>query len=300
MKKGIETLKILISAIFIDINAECADFNFNFIINSSGADLYACDAGVYDAGLLNKGGSIEQSYLQTIVGRYNKGNDIRSASGLFVQNNTLLPPADNFRTAVYHRGFSESTIIKRLNSVIGFYTPRWSEWKLRFNLASDYYGASYFIDFCFRGSMSNFSTGDGKIKMVKVYDSVTSKDLVGINYPMNAQLQVAGQIVCEERNSPTDENWFQTTITDNFSDGLLGLGGGSASYLSALPTFSVFSGASKSVFGDTAETAASVTLNNPAKFCVIRYVFRENSDKRRLWDLNSAEFAIDLNVNTSH
>ncbi|MBM3381959.1 MAG: hypothetical protein FJY29_05905 [Betaproteobacteria bacterium] len=287
-----------IAAGFSFLNAaQAADINFNFLVNSSGSDLYACDAGIYDPLFLlpiGVRGSAAQSNIQARVGAYNNGNPISIWNDLMIQSNTILPPPPGFHTVAYPSGYPGFTtpVIDRLNTVIANSNAGTSAGQLTFNLASDYYGARYFVDFCFRGSQLPYPPGEYEYH---VRDVVSATDLGAGTYLTDADLEVQGKLVCEERSSSGSENWSTTTINDLFAIGLLGLDGVPLSQ-THLTTANDFNGTAQNVFGSIA-SPHEVPLEAPAKFCVLRYIFREQAIAKRKWDLNSANFTIDLHVN---
>ncbi|MEN9529424.1 MAG: hypothetical protein RI932_1297 [Pseudomonadota bacterium] len=277
--------------------AQAADINFNFLVNSSGSDLYACDAGIYDPLFLppiGVRGSAAQSNIQASVGAYNNGNPIALWTPKQIQSNIVLPPPVAFHTVAYPLGYPGflTPVIDRLNTVIANSNAGTSSGQLTFNLASDYYGARYFVDFCFRGSQLPYAPGEYEYN---VRDVVSATDLGAGTYLTDANLEVQGKLVCQERTSSTSENWATTTINDIFAIGLLGLDGVP---LSQTHTTSAnnFNGTAQNVFGSIA-SPHQVPLDAPAKYCVLRYIFREQATAKRKWDLNSANFTIDLHVN---
>jgi hypothetical protein len=287
-------------------NAQAADISFNFLVNSSGADLYACDAGIWDPEFSLTlpsfpRGSAAQSNIQARVGTYNNGNLIRSWKDIMVQSNIILPPITGpFHTVAYPAGYPKLSIpvIQKLNNVIENSNSGTANGELTFNLASDYYGARYFVDFCYRGSQLPYPTGTYGYN---VSDQVTATDIKSGTYLTDAALEVQGKIVCHERSSSQSEDWSSTIINDFFpSDDsvLLGLDGDSMAQ-SYTTTASAFYGTAQSVFGSTPSPHSFSISTAPAKYCVIRYIFRENSIQKRKWDINSAEFTIDLTMNNA-
>jgi hypothetical protein len=302
MKSYLSALSLLAVGAVSYQSAQAADVTFNFLVNSSGADLYACDAGIWEPQgpphLFYNRPTGAQSNLQARVGTYNNGNPILSWTDILVQGNTQLPvlgvPA--FHTAAYPAGYPALTpVITRLNTVLAnqdYAGGGTSAGELTFNLASDVYGARYFVDFCFRGSQVPYATGSYDYQIA---DYVTAADIPSGNYLANSQLEVQGKLVCDKRTSPTAENWASTQIIDLFSLGAVGLDGVPLPQTITTAANS-FSGSGQSVFG----SPASLTLTNaPAKYCVIRYIFRELATSQRVWDINSAEFTINLSVNNN-
>ncbi|NBO39300.1 hypothetical protein EBU99_12040 [bacterium] len=299
MKSFYSVLSLATAGFFAAQSANAADINFNFLVNSSGSDLYACDAGIFDpAFLLPVGvrGSAAQSNIQASVAAYNNGNPIPLASWTdkTIQSNVVLPPLAQFHTVAYPSGYPGflTPVIDRLNTVISNSESDTDYTKLTFNLASDNYGARYFVDFCFRGSQLPYPAGQYEYH---VRDVVSAADIDSGTYLTDADLDVQGKLVCQSRSSSTGEDWSTTTINDVFLLGLLGLDGVPLSQTHTTSA-NAFSGTAQNVFGSIL-SPHDVTLNAPAKYCVIRYIFRERSSAPRKWDLNSANFSIDLHVN---
>jgi hypothetical protein len=297
MKSYFNALAIVSGMLYTATSAQAADINFNFLVNSSGADLYACDAGIFDPAILlpiGVRGSAAQSNIQARVGAYNNGNPILSWTDKVIQSNVVLPPLAAFHTVAYPSGYPSlfTPVINRLNTVIANSNAGTASGELTFNLASDYYGARYFVDFCFRGSQLPYP--EGSYDYI-VRDVVSATDLASGSYLADADLDVQGKLVCQERTSSTAENWNSTTINDIFGLGLLGLDGVPLSQ-THLTSSDDFTGAAQNVFGSIL-SPHSVPLDAPAKFCVLRYIFKEKSVAKRKWDLNSANFTIDLHVN---
>ena len=309
MKFYYQALPVVVGSLFAATSAHAASINFNFLVNSSGSDIYACDAGIYDpyepTPLPAHGGrgSAAQSSIQASVGTYNNGNPVALGPVQVIQSNIVLsPPA--FHTVAYPGGFVGPSVIDRLNTVVAnpsFGSDPYPDpvaataaGRLTFNLASDYYGARYFVDFCYRGSKLPYPAGTYGYK---VKDVVSAKNLASGTYLTDADLNVEGRLVCDKRTALISENWASTLISDTFNAGLLGLDGVPLSQTADIAQSS-FNGTAKSVFG-TAAAPLSLSLGTPAKFCVIRYVFTETSVAKRKWDINSANFTIDLTLNNT-
>lgn len=301
MKYYYSAFAVAFAGLSLTQTAQAADISFNFLVNSSGADLYACDAGIWDPAFTFTlppvaRGSAAQSNIQARVGAYNNGNPILSWSDIMVQGNTVLPPLGGaFHTVAYPSGYPGFTtpVIQRLNTVIDNTNTGTANGELTFNLASDYYGARYFVDFCYRGSQLPYAPGSYDYN---VRDQVTATDIASGTYLTDAALEVQGKLVCQERSSSESEDWSSTIINDIFSLGALGLDGVPLAQSFTSPA-SAFSGTAQNVFGSILSPHNFSIPNAPAKYCVLRYIFRENSTAKRKWDLNSAEFTIDLTMN---
>ena len=312
MKSYSSSLATVATGLLIAQAANAADIVFNFRVNSSGSDLYACDAGIFEpaAGDLDgpfgplppfTRGSAVQSTVNARVGDYNGGDEPTGWAYKVVAANVGTPFSSNFRTAVYDTGFiNGNTIWPRVDRVLdnvnsSVTSPAGNQ--LTFNLASDYYGARYFIDFCYRSPNLEYISGNYDYL---VRDMITATGIVGSNYRLDANLEVESKVVCDTRESTASSDFSSTDITDSFAsltNPLLGLGGAGVQTASAgpvdfsipfLPVIGVFDGAT---------THQITTTGAPARYCVVRYIFREQSFAKRKWDLNTATFAIDLHVN---
>ena len=285
MKSSLSVLSILALGVLDSGHALAAGIKFNFLVNSSGTQLYPCDAGLYDP----KSDGYE-SYLKAdkkTYGDYFGG--LGSWSTHYVPAN--LPGTTDFKTVVTHpTGISGSTSVSsKFNNVIynsyNLTPPAVGE--LTFNLASQQYGATYYVDFCFRDSEIGWypDTDNGSVKYeYLVKDEVTPANLSGGAYLANSLVKVRGLIICDE-----------TSITESYTLG------------DSTPLFS--GGATSGFLPATAvpmNTGAQKVLSNPSPLtigstskptqCIIRYRFEETSTNFRLNTLNSAQFTIDLSV----
>ena len=301
MKYYYGAFAMAMSGFMLSQSAQAADISFNFLVNSSGSDLYACDAGIWDPAFSLTlppfpRCSAAQSNIQARVGTYNNGNPILSWNDIMVQSNTILPPLGGpFHTVAYPAGYPGflTPVIQKLNNVIENTNTGTANGELTFNLASDYYGARYFVDFCYRGSQLPYAPGSYDYN---VRDQVTATDIASGTYLADAALEVQGKVVCQERSSSESEDWTSTIINDIFALGALGLDGVPLAQSYTTPA-NAFSGTAQNVFGSIPSPHSFSIPNAPAKYCVLRYIFRENATQKRKWDLNSAEFTIDLTMN---
>lgn len=283
-----------LAAVGFSTAASAANISFNFLVNSSGMDIYACDAGILDQGV-----SGATTNIQASVGSYNNGNPV-AYGPLGVQGNTQFGPPP-FHTVAYPGGYLSFTpVLQKLGNVI---ENQGSGGGLIFNIASDTYGARYFVDFCVRGPNVPYQPG---IYDYHLDDSITAVDLASALYLSNAVVNAAGTVACDARTS-SSENWGSTLIRDNLTAaspfGFLGLDG--------LGTYPVFPGGwgSPAGIGPVNGSAVSVfgalgknfSMPAPVKYCVVRYVFRETSGAQRLWDPAQARFTINMSLaNTAY
>lgn len=268
-----------------------ANLSFNFLVNSSGMDIYACDAGILDQGV-----SGAQSNVQASVGAYTGGNPV-SYSSIGVQGNTQFGPPP-FHTVAYPGGYLSLTpVITKLGNVI---ENLGTGAGLIFNIASDTYGARYFVDICVRGPNVSYQPGTYSYHLD---DAVTAADLSAVSYLSNASIDAAGTVVCDTRTGLAGE-WSSTLIRDNLTfipGSFLSLDGPGT--LPAFPTgwgspggVGPVNGTAVNVFGPTGKNFSAPA---PIKYCVVRYIFRETSGAQRIWDPTTAKFNINMNFLTS-
>jgi hypothetical protein len=273
--------------------SHAANISFNFLVNSSGMDIYACDAGILDQGT---GGA--QSNIQASVGSYNSGNAV-SYSPIGVQGNTQFGPPP-FHTVAYPGGYLSLTpVLTKLDNVI---ENLGSGGGLIFNIASDTYGARYFVDICVRGPNLPYQPGTYAYHLD---DSVTAADVTAAQYLNNALVDAAGTVVCDARTGGPGE-WGSTLIRDNLT-----FAPGSFLALDGIGTLPIYPGGwgSPAGVGPVNGSAVNVfgalgkdfSMPAPVKYCVVRYIFRETSGAQRIWDPAQAKFNINMNfLNTSY
>lgn len=272
--------------------AFAADVTFNFVVNSSGADLYPCDAGLY-----NPNGP--QSFLTGSITPYVGHQVTPTWDDRSLLANTSLT---NFRTLFYNTGYSDSSVIQKLSNVVynpyitspGSQAPALRE--LKFNLTSEFYTGKYFVDFCYRGPNLGYLSSNYNYEL---HDMITGYDFVSNDYLVHAGVKVTGKLVCDSRQTTASTDFNSTQIDDNFSAGLVdslhGNGAGTVAAESS-PTDTLMSASGQSVFADVSDPLDIQTVGAPAKYCVIRYVFSELSGARRQWDPLSARFTIHLDL----
>jgi len=291
MKNYYLTLSALAAIGAFANSAHAANISFNFLVNSSGMDIYACDAGILDQGV-----SGAQSNIQASIGAYNSGNPV-SYVPIGVQGNTQFGPPP-FHTVAYSGGYVTGTpVIAKLNNVIENLA---SGGGLIFNIGSDTYNARYFVDICVRGSNIPYQPGTYEYHLD---DAVTAADLTTAQYLSNAAIDAAGTVVCDTRSGVSGE-WSSTLIRDNLSSlpgSFLWLDGPGTH-----PTFPAgwgnpfgigpVNGTAVNVFGPGGK---NFLMPAPVKYCVVRYIFRETSGAQRIWDPAQARFNINMNFLTS-
>ncbi len=294
MKSKYLALSSALTAGFFAHSANAANLSFNFLVNSSGMDIYACDAGILDQGL-----SGAQSNIQASVGTYNNGNPVGSYSPIGVQGNTQFGPPP-FHTVAYPGGYPSFTpVLGKFSNVI---ENLGSGGGLVFNIASDNYQARYFVDICVRGPNVPYQPGTYSYHLD---DAVTAVDLTALSYLTNANIQAAGTVVCDARTGAPAE-WSSTNIVDNLT-----VLANSFLWLDGLGTYPLFPGGWGSPLGTGPVNGTAVNVFGPAgknfsmpapvKYCVVRYIFRETSGAQRIWDPTTARFNINMNFyNTTY
>ena len=278
------------------LTAQAANITFNYIVNSSGTQLYACDAGLMVPTEVSYSG---MSNIMAKYGAYNNGAGPSSSSSpwqsVVLPANTptgVLTWPTPFKTVVYQVGFtSGSSLMDKLNNII-FNTPDGTDsGELTFNLAAQNYGAKYFIDFCFRESkVPAVTTGSGQSYKYEVKDTVTAVDHVAQSYIIHSAMKLSGVIACDKR----DGDYGITDITDTLNANFLGLGvvSGRSAHGPSSFAASNFNTSSTNLFGNS----YSFTTSAPVESCIVRYVFEESSSDIRLWDELSANFKIYLDI----
>lgn len=278
-------------------NVQAAGVNFHFLVNSSGTQIYPCDAGLYDANAENG-----ESWLSANYAAYD-GNSVIAPSAwnsLYLRANLPANLAASsthpFKTIALSSGITAipytvgpakfGNVLRDETSTSSSINPN----ELTFNLGSQKYGAKYFIDFCFRDSQVAWIP-TMTAREYEIVDGVTSTNISSTGsstYWENAILKVQGKIVCD--SAPA-------TITESVSASLDGLSGSSTSVSSSLrPALAL---AVNAVQQPVLSTTVPFVLNvntDTNNHCVIRYIFSENATNFRHNDLKTAEFAIALSV----
>lgn len=271
-------------------SAFAANISFNFLVNSSGMDVYACDAGIWDPGVNGR-----QSNVQAKIRAYNSATPL-VYSPTSVRGNPSW--SSLFYTIAYPAGIAPSTTVaSRFDNVIEKSSDGTG---LVFNIASDTYGARYFVDLCVRGPNLPYLSGHYEYKLS---DSVTAVDLLSAKYLTNAGVQAAGTVVCDERTgSPTE--WSSSLIEEHLDVNYLELKG--TGVVPAFPTgwgsplgTPTINGTTVNVFGTVGSEKVFTTTAAPIKFCIVRFSFREMATTQRLWDPAQAKFTVNMNLENS-
>ncbi|MFZ9521238.1 MAG: hypothetical protein ACO3A4_12250 [Silvanigrellaceae bacterium] len=291
--------------------------NFNFRVNSSGMDIYPCDAGLYDP--VNGDGAAvfptpsdasgsNTSYLTAQKHAWVDGwrTSVSSWDTLNLFANTSF--GDSFKTVVYNTtGYVNDThVFSKFGNIIrNVQGDDYSRINnnpdrgtgLVFNLASAKFGARYFVDFCVRNTKIPYPAATNYY--YKINDEITAVQLETNGYLEKASVKVTGRIACDKR----DGSWSSTKIKDSFSTGMLGLTGETGLSLNSTNTpTGIINGTTYGVFSNrnaSSNTGYSFNSGSPLRYCVIRYVFEETATSQRLWDLQQAIFAIDLAFNNT-
>lgn len=285
-----------LAAFGLSSQAQAREVTFNFLVNSSGMEIYPCDAGILDSGV-----SGSSSHLQA------SRKDYGSSAAFLVRDIPAMNVVGSkFYTVAYPQlgGFTTGSVFTKLNNVIENNTGGTG---LIFNLASDVYGASYFVDLCVRAPKLHYMSS-GTFNYVVRPDSVTAHDLsLSGNYLTSSGVQVTSKLVCDSRTNSTDfSDWSSTNITDNLTAGspdtspanLLRLDGTGTTSLSGSlgPSPAPVNGTAFSAFGSS---NSFTTSGAPIRYCVVRYLFRETSLATRLWDPLQAKFTINFGLSNT-
>ncbi|MEN9809161.1 MAG: hypothetical protein RLZZ488_728 [Pseudomonadota bacterium] len=296
MKSYFKSIPFAAIGLFVSQYAHAAGVNFHFLVNSSGTQIYPCDAGLYDPNA-----DLGESWLSANYAEYD-GNKVTSTtawSSLYLEANLTANTTDEFKTVALNLpGITAAdtsvgttkfaTVLRDATSPLssGGLNPD----ELTFNLGSQKYGAKYFVDFCFRDSRIAWipTVDDNDTHTYEVRDSITTKNIAaeGEFYWNNSSLSVIGKIVCDN-----DLDNIKETVVTNLD----GISGDYVSTTDAFDLSSKANGATQKVF-DTSDPFDLYTVDADSKNCIIRYIFSENATTFRRNDLKTAEFAIELNV----
>lgn len=297
MKSYFKSIPFAAIGLFVSQYAHAAGVNFHFLVNSSGTQIYPCDAGLYDPNA-----DLGESWLSANYAAYD-GNKVTSPaawSSLYLPANLTanVPPSalNPFKTVALNApGIAAAdtsvgttkfaTVLRDATSTSSSIDPN----ELTFNLGSQKYGAKYFVDFCFRDSYIAWIPSATTYRY-EIKDAVTTKNIAssGEFYWKNSAVSVEGKIVCDSDLA----NIKESVVSD-----LDGITGAFSASTSAFDLSLKADGATQKVF-ETADPTVpyALTVNSSSKKCIIRYIFSENATTFRHNDLKTAEFAIELNV----
>lgn len=278
------------------------EISFDFRVHSYGSALYPCDAGVQH---INEPGDFLRAHAKRIAtpptGRSGYDSTAPDFNEIFLEARTGAN--DSMKTVAYRGGQTtiDSVYAKfrtLLQDLPGMDASNTTDPGLHFFLASDHYGAQYFVDLCYAGprvpyaypGSLNYNIA-GSVTAVQLVNGTTDVTSGSDNYLANSGVKVTGKVVCDS-NFASD--WATNSISDTFVDGnLLGLAG-------------VGTGTTTSTFLAESTAATVATVYNQtisvgtlfARHCVLRYLFQEQfpTRERSVFDGEHAQFKIQLGL----
>lgn len=200
-------MKKILSVVFaglVSTSAFAIENTFTFTVESSGPDMYACNAGLkhknpagqvgYTVGdgttLTNDGGDYLVDVMQYSFGEYDEWTDTYSP---IHTNKRVSANGSNSWVAVAYDGQQRTNY--------GFYRvgndPQGNTLvleNLKFELSSERYGAEYFVDICYygprfhNGAVGTYYGASAQVTMTNTF----SKD-----YLLQANLLVKGRLKCD-------------------------------------------------------------------------------------------------------
>jgi hypothetical protein len=272
--------------------AFAVNLTFQFAINSSGPDIYACNAGIRHADSTqvcwdsetgnsciptstNSTSCICTGETDGTKGTWNR-DVINAKSGDWLDSTTT----GSVTSTETQAGNSSSVYTSLFANDDIAYTKRITE--LSLDLASEVYGTEYFVDVCYRGTQvaqsnngNNYSL-KGKVTVTNLRASETNAP----NYQLIANLQSKAITNCYmDKKATTTVDVFPGVSSYNYQ---VTSGAG----YSSLST----SASQVSLLTDTAMTATNG--DKTPRFCITRYFFKENSTAPRKWKLQQARAAL--------
>ncbi len=272
--------------------AFAVNLTFQFAINSSGPDIYACNAGIRHAAstqvcwdtetgnscvpsTTNSASCMCTGEADGTKGTWNK-DVLNSKSGDW-QDSTSTGSITSSETAA---GNSSSAYTSLFASDDVAYTKRITE--LSLDLGSEVYGTEYYVDVCYRGTqVAQSNNGNsyglkGKVTVTNLRASETDAP----NYQLIADLQAKGITKCYmDKKAPTTADVFPGISSYNYEST-------SGANFTSLST----SATQVSLLSDTA--MAGTAGDKTPRFCITRYSFKENSTNPRKWKLQQARAAL--------
>lgn len=272
--------------------AFAVNLTFQFAINSSGPDIYACNAGIRHAASTQvcwdteTGSSCVPSTTNSAScmctgeadgthGTWNR-DIINAKSGDWLDSTTT----GSVTSTEIQAGNSSSVYTSLFANDDIAYTKRITD--LSLDLASEVYGSEYFVDVCYRGTQvaqsnnGNSYSLKGKVTVTNLRASETGAP----NYQLIADLQSKGETKCYmDKKATTTVDVFPGISSYNY----LSSSGASFTSLSTSAT-------QVSLLSDTAMTGTNG--DKTPRFCVTRYFFKENSTAPRKWKLQQAKAAL--------
>ena len=300
-------MKILVLSVILALGllqaAQAMEVTFNFNVYSSGADIYPCNAGIYHQNGGNHACHLVNSTTACAVGSV---GCVCTAGGAAQSRRDFVSAAvtnwdlTGTPVNVSAQAISSPVIYDTLITDGTDFDHRLTN--LTFNLGSENYGSSYWVDVCYRGPQIDYWANDVGVKMT-LDAQMTMTDLAGIagsnaNYIQASGLQSLGAIVCDlqgmgNHKYAANGGVYDTTATDVFINQNGGMFadvgnnfGGFGNASAGLTSFAQGYVISNTLAGPTGNF---VPNNAVPRFCKVRYFLNEqNISTQRLWNIHGA------------
>jgi hypothetical protein len=317
-----KTLLVVLATAFLATQAQAVSLTFKFKAYGSAPDIYACNAG-----LLTKATTSQICYIEGTQTSCNPGD---CSAGTSCESQCKCSGAEgggylmNYGKAIVQdwkdkgNGTSTGVATKTFKAGQTSYataltdTDAWTKRvrELTFNLGSELYNASYFVDVCYRGPQIPYYA-DGITANFSIQAQASATDFIangtnpgditipgtvdGKKYSELSGLTMQSYLVCDVQGQGTYQNAdaggvFNGTTTEAiFTIGSVGLPTGGGDLFMQSSTVAATTAASNLITG--------YITNNSAKtprFCKVRYVFSETNvsstlPNLRKWQLHGAE-----------
>lgn len=275
-------MKFLILAFALIMGpAYAVELNFSFNVNSSGPSIYPCDAGIrhvthtdevcYDRTTQDSCDptSCEAGEECDCICTSGSGSGDTDFSQDFLtvthadwaDNGSPVPPTTMTTVEAADVDFAR------------IFTDK-NEWNkqisaLTFNLASERYGAEFYLDVCYRGPQIDFE-GNPSVNKHRMKLQSTITDLVSVNglrYSELSDLKVKITATCDLQR---EGDYTGPANDDALAHQIMGVSGGDKNFSTSYAAFNA--GANAFLLNDWINTAN----NKTPRFCKIRYSFLEN------------------------
>ncbi len=194
--------KLIACALLVaSVGANAIENTFTFTVESSGPDMYACNAGIkhvnpagqvgYTVGdgvtATTNPGDYLQDVMQYSFGKYDEWTDTYTA--IHTDKRVRANGSSAF-TSVAGAGINTTFGAYRVNGNPQLETLVLK--KLNFELSSERYGAEYFVDICYYGPRfdrgGNYFAADAEVTMTNTFSK---------NYLVKAGLVAKAELVCD-------------------------------------------------------------------------------------------------------
>lgn len=274
-----QSFRFLMGALLLGSTAHAQTHYYSFTVQSSGAGIYACNAGVRaqlndcdTCYQIKTNGETETvarpegcpataaTCGQDIICAHRGSNSGEGLMNYFtvssgvMDNNGVVGPMS--KKPAVKGGTSYSTLVAENQA---FITKMGND--LEFKLTTELYNAQYFVDICFRGPQIN-TAADGVMMNYNILAAVGSTEINGAasaSYANSAGLKSQAFVIC-------DFNATTSTATSNTANFTTGANG--------LPTNGMWTSGPIDVSTSMYEWSNIPSVYNP-KFCKVRYVFTE-------------------------